>query len=85
MEDLKLQVSKLNKLKEKYAKMEQGYDLSKINVAEKTREIKMLENKLKSLEKDLTFDKPLTEIKRILWANITQSINDVWPSIQVIF
>ena len=45
----------------------------------------MLENKLKSLEKDLTFDKPLTEIKRILWANIIQSINDVWPSIQVIF
>ena len=62
MEDLKLQVSELNKLKEKYAKMEQSYDLSKVNVAEKTREIKVLENKVKSLEKDLTFDKPLTEI-----------------------
>lgn len=45
----------------------------------------MLEKKVKSLEKDLTFDKPLIEIKRILWANITQSINDVWPSIHVIF
>jgi len=44
-----------------------------------------LENKVKLLEKDLTFDKPLTEIKKILWANITQSINDVWPSIQIIF
>jgi len=85
MEDLKLQVSELNKVKEQYAKMEQSYDLSKINVAEKTREIKVLENKVKSLEKDLTFDKPLTEIKRIIWANVTQSINDVWPSIQVIF
>ena len=40
---------------------------------------------MKSLEKDLTFDKPLAEIKKILWANITQSINNVWPSIQVIF
>ena len=44
-----------------------------------------MENKVKSLENDLTFDKPLAEIKKILWANITQSINDVWPSIQVIF
>ena len=64
--------------------MEQRYDLSKINVAKKTREIKGLENLVKSLEKDLTFEKPLTEIKRILWANITKSINDVWPSIQII-
>lgn len=40
---------------------------------------------MKTLEKDLTFDKPLAEIKKIIWANITQSINDVWPSIQVIF
>ena len=45
----------------------------------------MLENKVKSLEKDLTFDKPLSEIKKILWANITQSINYAWPSIQIIF
>jgi len=45
----------------------------------------VLENKVKSLEKDLTFDKPLSEIKKILWANITQSINYAWPSIQIIF
>lgn len=49
------------------------------------REIKGLENKVKSLEKDLTSDKPLRDIKKILWTNITQSINDVWPSIQIIF
>ena len=40
--------------------MERSYDLSKVNVGEKTREIKVLENKVKSLEKDLTFDKPIT-------------------------
>jgi len=65
--------------------MERNYDLSKINVVEKTKEIKALENKVKTLEKDLTFDKPLVEIKKILWANIIQSINDVWPSIHVIY
>ena len=82
---MRLQVSELNRVKEKFAKLERSYDISKINVVEKTREIKTLENKVKTLEKDLTFDKPLADIKKILWANITQSINHVWPSIQVIF
>lgn len=85
MEELKLQVIELQKVKEQYATLEQRYDLSKINVAKRTREIKGLEQRVKSLEKDLTFDKPLTEIRKIFWANITQSINDVWPSIQIIF
>lgn len=65
--------------------MERNYHLSKINIAKKTRDIKALENKVKTLEKYLSFDKPLEEIKQILWVNITQSINEVWTSIQVIF
>lgn len=83
-EDMKLQVSELRKVKEQYANLEKMYDLSKISIVEESREIKGLEKKVKSLENDLTFDKPLPEIRKILRANITQSINVVWPSIQVI-
>ena len=61
---MKLQVSELKQVKEQFAKMEWNYDLSKINVVEKTREIKALENKVKTLENDLTFDKPLAEIRK---------------------
>jgi len=67
------------------AKVERNYDISKISVVEKKREIKALESKVKTLEQELTFDKPVVEIKKILWANITQYINYVWPSIQVIY
>ena len=67
------------------ANIEKKYDASKIRVAEKTREIKALERKVKTLEQELTFNKPLAEIKKILWTNIIQSINDVWASIQVIY
>jgi len=42
-----------------------------MNVAEKTMEIKALENKVRALEKDLSLDKPLVEIRGILWTNIT--------------
>ena len=40
---------------------------------------------MRTLEKDLTLDKPLAEIKGILWTNINQSFSDVWPSIQTIY
>lgn len=85
MEDMKIQVSELQKVKEQYDTLEKKYDLSKINFAEKVRENEGLEQKVKSLEKDLTFDKPLAYIKKILWTNITQAINDVWPSTKIIF
>jgi len=41
--------------------------------------------RIKVLEKDLTLQDPLGDMKEILWANIIDSINDVWPSIQIIF
>lgn len=66
MEELKLQVSELQKVKEQFVTLEQKYDLSKINFAEKARENKGLEKKVKSLEKDLTFDRPLVDIENYL-------------------
>jgi len=37
------------------------------------------------MERDLTLKEPLGESKEKLWSNIIDSINDIWPSIQVIF
>jgi len=85
MEELRLQVSELKQVKEKLTKVEKNYDKSKISVAEKIREVKALENKVRTLEKDLTMDKPLAEIKGILSTNINQFLNNVWPSIQSIY
>lgn len=85
MEELKLQVSKLKQVKEKMGKVEQSYDKSKMNVGEKTREVKAMENKVRSLEKHLSLHKPLVEMRGILWTNITQSLCDVWRSIQTIY
>ena len=56
-----------------------------MTVAEKQREIKALEAKVKTLEKELMLGKTLAEIKKIIWAKIGQSIQDQWRSIQAIF
>ena len=43
-----------------------------------------MDSKIKALEKELTLDKTLVEIKKILWAKIDQSITNQWQSIQTI-
>ena len=40
---------------------------------------------IKSLYKELTLNEPLGQAKEKLWANIIDSVNDIWPSIEVIF
>ena len=81
VKELEVQMTELKEAKEKLAKLEVSYDNSKITVAEKTREIKALDNKIKALEKELTLDKTLAEIKKILWAKIGQYVTNQWQSI----
>lgn len=76
IEALELQMAELKEAKEKLAKLEEKYDKSKQNVAEKAREVKALEKRIRELEKELTLDKTLAEVKKILWAKIGQSITD---------
>jgi len=45
----------------------------------------MMGERIKFLEKYLTLQKPLGQIKEMLWTNIIDSVKDIWPSIQVIF
>ena len=51
----------------------------------KQEEVNILEKLVKALEKDLTLEKPLKEIKEIIWTNIIQSVYDVWSSIQIMY
>jgi len=82
--ELEIQMTELKEAKEKLAKLEASYDKSKMTVAEETREIKTLDSKIKALEKELTLDKTMVEIKKILWAKIGQYITNQWQSIETI-
>lgn len=84
VKELEVQMTEQKEAKEKLAKLEVSYDKSKITVAKKTREIKAMDNKIKSLERELTLHKTLAGIKTILLAKIGQSIFDQWKSIQTI-
>jgi len=84
LQALEAQMVELKYAKEKLAQLEEKYDKSKQHVAERTREIRALEKKIKELEKELTMDKIIADIKKILWARIGQSITDQWQSIETI-
>ena len=77
-------MEKLKEAKEKLAKLEEKYDKSKQSVANKAREVKALEKRIRELEKELTLDKTLAKVKKILWAEIGQAITDQWESIETI-
>ena len=65
--------------------MEIDYELAQIQNKEEERKNKRMEERIRALEKDLTLEKPLGDMRNILWANIIDSINDIWPSIHIIF
>jgi len=44
-----------------------------------------MNERLKAMEKDLTLKEPLGKAKELLWANIVDFVNDIFPSIEVIF
>jgi len=52
---------------------------------DETQKSNRLNERLKKLEKELTMKEPLAQGKQQLWANIINYVNDIWPSIQVIF
>ena len=44
-----------------------------------------LNERIHKLEKELTLKEPLAQAKQLLWTNIIDLGNDIWPSIKVIF
>ena len=77
-------MSELNQAKDSLAKINEKYDKSKQNVAEREREVKALKKRITELEKELTLDKVTSELKRVVWGNIGQSITDQWEYIEAI-
>ena len=77
-------MSELNQAKYSLAKINEKYDKSKQNVAKREREEKALKKRITNLEKELTLDKVTSELKRVVWGHIGQSITDQWEYIEAI-
>jgi len=85
MEEMSIQATELKKLREKVSSLEIDCKLAQIQQKEEVKKNRRMGEIIKVLEKDLTLQKPLGDMKEIIWSSIIDSINDVWPSIQVFF
>ena len=85
MEEMSIQTIEMNKLKEKVTSLETDYKLTQIMHREEQQKATKMNERIKILEKELTLNEPLGQAKEQMWANIIDSVNDIWPSIQVIF
>lgn len=85
MEEMKIQSIEIKKLKEIVTSLERNYELSQINYTEEERRNRRMTERIKTLEQDLTLEKPLRDIRDIIWTNIIDYINDIWSAIQIIF
>lgn len=85
MEETSIQATELKQLKEKIEILETNCKVVQIQHKEEAQNSLRMGERIKFHEKDLTLQKPLGETKEMLWANIIEFVNDVWPSIQAIF
>ena len=65
--------------------LETDCKLDQIQQREETQKALRMGEKIKVLEKYLTLQKPLGQTKEMILTNIIDFVNDIWPSIQVIF
>jgi len=85
MEEMSIQAIEMKRLREKVATLETNCKLAQLKQKEEGQKAQRMSERMKLLEKDLTLDKPLGKTKEMMWANIIDSINNIWPSIHVIF
>jgi len=85
MEEMSIQKTELKRLKEKVTSLETNCQLAQIQQKKEAQKSLRMDERIMFLEKYLTLQKPLGQTKEMLWANIIDSVNDIWPSIEVIF
>ncbi len=85
LEDVSIQTNEMNKLKEKVSSLKTDYKLAQIMHKEEQQKDARMNERIKGLEKELTLTEPIGKAKEQLWANIIDSVNDIWPYIHVIF
>ena len=82
---MSIQTNEINKIKEQLKNLEDEKKLVQIMHKNEIHKTNRFNEKLQKLEKELTLKEPLAQAKQQLWANIIESVNDIWPSIQVIY
>ena len=82
---MSIQTTEIDKLKEQVKGLEDTKKLVEVMYQEEAQKANRLTERIHKLEKELSLKEPLAQEKQPLCANIIKLVNDIWPSIHVIF
>jgi hypothetical protein len=85
MEKMNLQETEISKLKKEVENLQELKTSFQTSLSKEKQVTEQLRKELQQLQKETVAGKTLAEVKENVWTDITKSINEIWPMIQIMF
>ena len=85
MERMNLQELEINKLKKEVGNLQELKTSFQTSLSKEKQVNEKIRKELQQLQKQTMARKTLVEVKEIVWTNISKSINEIWPMVQIMF
>jgi hypothetical protein len=85
MEKMNLQETEISWLKKEDENLQELKNSFQTSLSKESQVTEHLRKELQQLQKETVAGKTLAEVKENVWNDITKSINEIWPMIQIMF
>jgi hypothetical protein len=85
MEKMNLQETKISRLKKEIENLQELKSSYQISLSKEKQVSDQLKQELQQLRKQTVAGKTPAEVKESIWTDITKSMNEIWPMIQIMF
>jgi hypothetical protein len=85
MEKMNLQETEISRLKKEIENLQELKSSFQTSLSKEKKVTEQLKQELQQLRKQIVTGKTLAEVKESVWTNITKSMNEIWPMIQIMF
>ena len=85
MEKMNLQETEINRLKKQVDNLQELKTSFQTSLSKEKKVNEHIRKELQQLQKQTMVGKTLAEVKENVWTDITKSISEIWPMIQIMF
>jgi DNA repair ATPase RecN len=85
MEEMNLQETEISKLKKEVENLHELKSSYQTSYSKEKQTLDKLKQELQQLQKQTVAGKTLIEVKESVWMDITKSVNEIWPMVQIMF
>jgi DNA repair ATPase RecN len=85
MEEMNLQETEISRLKKEIENLQELKSSYQTNFSKEKQVSDQIKQELQQLWKQTVVGKTLAKVKESVWTDITKSMNEIWPMIQIMF